>query len=268
MIKQTVFLFFAVLLQVPAVFAAKEPGQIIREIKFDQRLDAPLPLDLEFRDENNQAVRISDYFGKKPVLLNFVYFRCPMLCSMVMNGLTSALRVLSFQPGKEFEILTISIDPTDTPEAALDFKSKQIASYAKSHETGGWHFLTGGKDSIETLAKAIGFQYLYDERSRQFAHAGGAVVATPEGKLARYFYGIEFSPKDIRFALMEASKGKIGSLVDQLLLLCYHYDPMTGRYGLWITGILRICGLLTLGILAGFVGLNLYRERKQKAGVN
>lgn len=267
------FIFAAVLAE-PAVFAnvagapimadQRPVADLVQEIGIDQKLDAQLPLDLIFKNEKGETVKLGDYFGSKPVLLNLVYFRCPMLCSFVMDGVVKALKPLKFTPGNEFQIITVSIDPKDTPEAASAKKEKIVGDYKRPGVEKGWHFLTGEKESIEKLANAVGFRYVYDSKSEQYAHAGGLMIATPEGRLSRYFYGIEYAPRDLRFALIEASKNKIGSLSDQLLLLCFHYDPMTGKYGLVITSVLKIAGCLTAAVLILGVLFMLYSEKAGK----
>ena len=271
--------FFLVLnICVPSVFAntmtqpvlADRPmTEMIREIGIDQKLDQPLPLNIEFKNEAGQTVKLGDYFGSKPVLLNLVYFRCPMLCSFVLDGIVKALKPLKFTAGQEFQIITVSIDPKDTPEKATEKKAAILKQYHKPGAEKGWHFLTGTQSSIDTLASAVGFRYVFDAQSGQYAHAGGIMVATPQGKLARYFYGIEYAPRDLRFAFIESSQNKIGSFTDQLLLLCFHYDPMTGKYGLLIMNILRLAGFSTAGFAALGVILMLRREhssRQSKAG--
>lgn len=236
-------------------------AELVREIGIDQKLDQPLPLSLEFRDEQGKTVRLADFFNGKPVILNLTYFRCPMLCSLVLEGLVKGLKPLRLNPGKEFQIVTVSIDPKDTPAQALEKKQKYAKSYARPGAEQAWHFLTGPQASIDALAKAVGFRYVYDPQSGQFAHAGGIIVTTPEGRLARYFYGIEYAPRDIRLALVEASKGKIGSWADQVLLLCFHYDPMTGKYGFFIMNFLRAASFLTAGAVALSIFIMLRRER-------
>jgi len=233
---------------------------ILQQVGIDQKLNTQLPLDLTFRDEHGATVRLGDYFGSKPVIVSLVYYRCPMLCEQVLNGMTAALNVLRFDVGKEFNIVTVSIDPTETPEIAAKKKEVYLHRYQRPTADKGWAYLTGDQTNIEQLAKAIGFRYVYDERTKQYAHASGIVVATPEGRLAQYYYGIEYSPKDLRLGLIEASQNKIGTVVDQLLLYCYHYDPATGHYGAIAMRALRIAGALTVVVLGGFVITMLRRE--------
>ncbi len=255
---------FAESVQLP--LAQQKPvADLVREIGIDQKLNQQLPLDTVFHDEQGNVVKLGDYFGSKPVILNLVYFRCPMLCSLVLEDLVKALRPLKMDVGREFQIVTISIDPKDTPEDALVKKEKYMTSYKRKGAENGWHFLTGEQKSIDAVTRAAGFRYMYDSKSGQYAHAGGIMIVTPEGKLARYFYGLEYAPRDLRFSLIEASQGKIGTLVDQLLLLCFHYDPMTGKYGLFVMNFLRVAGFLTALGVALSIGMMLRSERG-KAG--
>ena len=221
----------------------------LRAVGIDQKLDHQLPLDLMFRNENGEPVTLGNYFGKKPVVLSLVYYECPMLCTQVLNGMVSAFKVLSFKAGDEFDVVTVSFDPRETPTLAAS-KKKTYVGYLpeakRSSATSGWHFLTGDSESIKQLTEAVGFHYHFDEATNQFAHASAIMVATPEGKLARYFYGIEYPPKDLRLGLVEASQNKIGSPVDQLLLYCYHYDPATGKYGAVVMNMIRAGGVVTL----------------------
>jgi protein SCO1/2 len=221
----------------------------LRDVRIEQKLDQQLPLDLVFRDENGQEVKLGQYFGQKPVVLAFVYYDCPMLCTQVLNGMVTSFRVLPFEMGKEFEVVTVSFDPRET--SALATKKKQVyvnylPAKMRPAATNGWHFLTGDQDNIAKLTDAAGFRYQYDEKTKQFAHASGIMVTTPQGKLSRYFYGVEYAPRDLRLGLIESSANKIGSPVDQLLLYCYHYDPATGTYGAAIMKIMRIAGVLTV----------------------
>jgi protein SCO1/2 len=233
----------------------------LREIGFDQNLNAAVPLDVPFLDEAGRAVRLGDYFGRRPVVMVFAYYDCPMLCTLVINGLSSALKVLSLSPGDDFEIVTVSFDPRDTPSSASTKKATYLERYKREGAANAWHFLTGDQASIDRLTKAAGFRYVWDTDTKQFAHPTGVIVLTPDGRLARYLFGIEYGPRDLRFAIVEASAGKIGSAVDSLLLYCYHYDPMTGRYGLAIMRAMRIAGAATVLALAGFISIMLRRER-------
>ncbi len=244
----------------PGLTASTVPAPL-REIGFDQNLDRLVPLDTSLVDEAGHAVRLGDYFGKRPVVLVFAYYDCPMLCTQVINGLASALGVLSLEPGHDFEIVTVSFDPRDTPATATAKKAVYLDRYRRTGAAGAWHFLTGDLASIERLTKAAGFRYVWDDQTKQFAHPTGVIVLTPDGRLARYLFGIEYGPRDLRLALVEASAGKIGTPVDALLLYCFHYDPMTGRYGLVIMRAMRIAGAATVLALSGFIFVMLRRER-------
>ena len=226
----------------------------LQEVRIEQKLDQQLPLDLVFRDENAQEVKLGQYFGHKPVVLAFVYYDCPMLCTQILNGMVTSFRVLPFQMSKEFDVVTISFDPRETPELARK-KKKVYVDYLpekmREGATNGWHFLTGDQANIEKITAAAGFHYRWDEKSQQFAHASAIMVTTPHGKLSRYYYGVDYPARDLRFGLIESSANKIGSPVDQLLLYCYHYDPATGKYGAAVMKVMRIAGVITLlGIVA------------------
>jgi protein SCO1/2 len=233
-----------------------------QRIGIDQKLGDQLPLDLRFVDSEGNTVHLRDFFGEKPIVLSLVYFDCPMLCTQVINSLLRAMNVLSFGAGTEFDVLTISIDPGETPELAKAKKIEYLKNYRGREGSTGWHFLTGDQQQIEQLAAAVGFRYEYDEPTDQYIHASGIMVLTPDGKLARYFYGIDYPPRDLRWGLVEAADGAIGNPVDQLLLLCYSYDPMTGKYGLYIRNSLRIGGLATVLALGSFIFVMLRRERR------
>lgn len=237
----------------------------LQDVRIEQKLDQQLPLDLVFRDENGREVKLGDYFGKKPVVLSLVYYDCPMLCTQILNGMVTSFRVLPFQIGKEFDVVSISFDPRETAALAAS-KKKVYVDYLpekmRAGAGGGWHFLTGDPASIERITDAVGFRYHYDEATKQFAHASAIMVATPEGKLSRYFYGVEYPARDLRLGLIESSQSRIGSLADELLLYCYHYDPATGKYGAAVMRVLRITGAITLlGIIAMIV---LLKGRKQQ----
>jgi protein SCO1/2 len=253
----------------PAPGYKREPGipasavpKPLREIGFDQNLDQLVPLDTTFLDEAGQTVRLGDYFGKRPVVLLFAYYDCPMLCTQVINGLATALDVLSLEPGRDFDIVTVSFDARDTPATATAKKAHYIARYKRPSAAANWHFLTGSQPSIDRLTKAAGFRYVWDADTKQFAHPTGVIVLTPEGRLARYLFGIEYGPRDLRFALVEASAGKVGSRIDSLLLYCYHYDPETGRYGLVIMRAIRIAGAATVLALGSFIFIMVRRENQ------
>jgi protein SCO1/2 len=230
--------------------ASAQRPEALKDVTFHQRLTQQLPLDAAFTDEHGQAVTLGQYFGgSKPVILAFVYYSCPMLCTQVMNGISSSLRALSFEAGKDFDVVLISFDTRDTPATALEKKRTQLAYWKAENTASGWHFLTGDAATIRRVTSAAGFTYKWDERTQQFAHVSGVLVVTPEGRLSRYFYGIEYSPRDLRFALVESSQGHIGSPVDELLLYCFHYDPLSGRYGVVIMNLIRAGGVLTVAFL-------------------
>lgn len=232
----------------------------LKGIGVDQHLDAQVPMDLQFRDENGRPVRLGDYFGKRPVILNLAYYGCTMLCGEVQSGVIGSLKAVNFTPGKDFDIVTVSFDPRETPEMAMAKKKSLLLRYRREGAEQGWHFLTGDQHNIEALTKSVGFDYQFDPHSMQWAHAAAVMVLTPQGKISKYFYGIEFAPKDLRFGLIEASQDKIGTLVDQMLLYCYHYNPATGRYGAVIMNVLRIAGAATALILGGFVFIMFRRD--------
>ena len=243
--------------------AAPVPPPPTKEVGFDQKLGGQLPLDLVFRDEAGKDVKLSAYFGKKPVILHLMYFECPMLCGMAIEGLLRSLRALSFDVGKEFDVVTVSFDPREGPELAKGKKANVVETYARPGAASGWHFLTGSEASIRALTKAVGFRYVWDAEQKQFAHATGVVLLTPGGKISRYFFGIEYSTKDLRLGLIDSGTEKIGSLTDQLLLMCYHYDPRVGRYTPAITRLLKAGAALTVIGLAAFIATMLRRERRR-----
>jgi protein SCO1/2 len=222
----------------------RPPG--LNNVGIEQRLNAQVPANLVFRDETGKAVKLGDYFGKRPLILSLVYFRCPMLCSEVLAGVEGSLKAISFNPGKDFDILTISFDPQDTPESATEKKAEMLKRYKRDGAASAWHFLTGSQESIDAVTKAVGFQYQYDQSTDQFAHTTGLMILTPEGKVAQYYYGVEFPPRDVRLGLIQASQNKIGTLADQVLLYCYHYDPKTGKYSAMINRIIQLGGGLTI----------------------
>ena len=237
--------------------------QFLKDIRIDQKLNAQVPLDLTFVDENGQPVQLKQYFSPgRPVVLSLVYFTCPMLCTQVLNGLLNVLKEqTSLDAGKDFEVLTVSIDPTDTPALAKAKQEMYTGIYARPTGAAGWHFLTGREPQIRALADAVGFHYAYDPESHQYAHASGIMVLTPDGRVSRYFYGIEYHARDMRLGLVEASGGKIGTPVDALLLLCCQYDPHTGRYGVLIARILKAAGGLTI-VLMGIAIFFLARSER------
>ena len=238
------------------------PPQLPGKVAIEQHLDAQLPLDTMFRDETRRVVRLREYAdGSKPILLVFMYYRCPMLCSMVMEGVVSTLTALKFDAGKEYDVVTISIDPRDTPRDAAAKKEKYVKRYGRLGTAHAWHFLTGPESAIRKVTDAAGFKYAYDPRSDQFAHATALLVLTPGGRVSRYLYGFEYQPRDVRLALVEASANKIGTATDAVLLLCYHYDPVTGKYSRGAMTFVRAGGLATVVGLAGFIFVMIRRER-------
>jgi protein SCO1/2 len=239
--------------------------EALRGVGFDQRLGAEVPRDLPFRDEHGATVTLGDYLGDRPVLLVPAYYECPMLCTLVLNGVVSALRALPFDIGREFRVVTVSFNPHDTSELAAAKKATYMQEYRRPGADAGWHFLVGDETSIRPLMEAIGFRYNWDAEAKQYAHASGIVLLTPGGRLSHYFYGVEFAPRDLRLALVEASNERIGSVVDQLLLFCFHYDPATGRYSRVALNAVRAGGVLTLAALGTFLVVMLRRERRRPA---
>jgi len=252
-----------------------------RAVSFDQKLGADVPLGLQFRDETGALVELKSFFGKKPVILTPVYYGCPMLCTQVLNGLVTSLRVLGLEPGKDFEIVSFSINPTEEPALAAEKKQKYLRSLGKSDAEAGWHFLTAlplpagdarlaadgevcgpGADNIHTLTQTIGFRTWFDRELGHYAHEPGIVVLTPGGRVSKYLFGIEFDARTLKFALIEASDGKVGTLVDQLWMMCFHYDPATGKYGLMLTGAMQVAAALFLLVLGTFLVRQLRRERR------
>jgi protein SCO1 len=232
----------------------------LKTVGVDQHLDGQVPLNLEFRDETGKSVHLGDYMGKRPVILNLAYYGCTMLCGEVQSGIIGSLRALQFNPSTDFDIVTVSFDPKETPEQAAAKKKSLLLRYHRPGAEQGWHFLTGDQQNIEALTKSVGFDYQYDPKLNQWAHAAAIMVLTPQGKISKYFYGVEFAPKDLRFGLIEASENKIGTAVDQLLLYCYHYNPATGKYGAVIMNVLRLAGIATVLILGGLVLILFRRE--------
>lgn len=223
--------------------------ELLKQVGIDQKLNQSIPLNLTFRDENGQTVELAQFFGQKPVILTLVYYNCPMLCTQVLNGVESGLKELPTDIGKQFEVVTVSIDPAESHVLAKVKQEMYVGMYGRPGAAQGWHFLTGDEPQIKQLADAVGFRYAYDPDTKQFAHASAIIVLTPEGKISRYFYGIQYPSRDLRLGLVEASEGKIGTPVDQVLLFCYHYDPATGKYGLLISHVIQAGGALTVLIL-------------------
>jgi protein SCO1 len=242
-------------------FADELPPDPITMVAFDQNLNAMVPQHLTFYDENGQEVFFSSFIGERPVILVFAYYECPMLCSLVLNELTYSLKEIEFNPGEHFEVVVISIDPRETPDLAAEKKKTYLEEYDRPGTEGGWHFLVSDEEPVETLTSVVGFQYYYDEKTDEFAHPAGLTLLTPDGRISRYFFGITFDPLDLRLGILEASENRIGSLVDQVYLYCFEYDPSTGTYGLLINNVLRLAGGATVVGLGSVVGFFLLVER-------
>lgn len=258
------------LMSVAAERASIPPGQrppILHDVGIDQKLDVQVPPDLVFRDENGRDVRLGDYFGKRPIILALVYYDCPMLCTMVLNDLTRAMNSMKMNCGEQFDIITVSFNPRETPDLAKAKKEQYIRAYRRPHAEEGWHFLTGSQESIAALTKTVGFRYVWDPASRQYAHASGLIVLTPEGKTSRYIFGLEYPPSTLELSLAEASHGQVTSVADQILLYCFHYDPTTGRYSLRILRAVQAGGVLTiLALVIGIFWMGI-RYKARPAGV-
>jgi len=263
----------AMLLAVSAVSAFSASAQqittpaILNKVGITQNLNAQIPPDLAFRDETGKIVRIGDFFGKKPIVLSLVYFDCPALCTEVLNGELRTMKAISLDLGKDFEAVTVSFEPKDTPALAKAKRDVYAGQYGRPDAVDHWHFLTGDQPSIDALTNAAGFRYAYDASIRQYAHAAAILVLTPDGRIDRYFYGVQYPARDVRLGLVEASQGKIGNVTDQALLYCYQYDPMTGKYGVVVMNVLRAAGGLTVLVLGIFMTLMFLRERKRPAVV-
>ena len=240
----------------------------LREVGIDQKLDAQLPLDLEFTDEHGANVKLSHYFGKRPVVLALVYYGCPMLCTQVLNGLAGSLQGMSYSVGKEYDVVVVSFDPGETPAMALDRKKQFVRRFLGKPDEASIHFLTGRESSVKALTSAVGFKFAWDTPTSQFAHPAAITILTPNGRISRYLYGVEFAPRDLKLAIVESSEGQIGSFVEQAMLFCYHYDPETGRYGFAIMTIVRVAGALTVLVLVGAIVISLRRERRQATAVS
>jgi protein SCO1 len=249
----------------PIPVNAKPSISVLQNVGIDQKLGAMVPADLVFKDEAGRDVRLGEYFGKRPMVLVLVYFQCPMLCTMVLNDVLRTIRAMPENLGSDFDIVTVSFDPADTPQLATLKKKTYLAQYNRPGREAGWHFLVGSQQSITALTGAVGFRYVWDPKYNVFAHASGIMVLTPQGKIARYFYGIDYAPQDLRLALLDASGGKTGSLADEVLMYCFHYDPATGKYGFAINRALKIGGVLTVLILGSSIALLLRRDREPSA---
>jgi protein SCO1/2 len=260
---------YAALFIFPGAFAFAAPQKtqgyaLLKDVGIDQQLGAQIDLSLRFRDESGKSVALADYFHGKPVVLAPVYYMCTSLCPMTLNSLIESLRVLKFNAGREYEVIAFSFDPKETPAMAAAAKAHYVRDYDRSGTANGFHFLTGDEDSIRALTNTIGFHYKWDAGSGQWAHATGIMVATPEGKLGQYFYGLEFSARDLRLSMVQASAEKIGTIVDRVLLYCYHYDPTTGKYGMVVMRTVRIAGALTALGLFGFMFLMFRRDKRAR----
>jgi protein SCO1/2 len=232
----------------------------LQNVGFEPPLNGSMPLDLVFRDETGRSVRLQEYFGQKPVVLAFVYYGCPMLCDQVQQGVVGVLRMLSFNPRRDYEVVFVSFDSRETPEMAAEKKKKALAHFRRPQTDSGWHFLTGSKESIEAATKAANFRFSLDAKSNLFAHASGVLILTPDGHISRYFYGVEYPGRDMRLGLVDASAGKIGTPIDHVLLYCYHYDPATATYSASILKIMRLAGVLTVLCLVGGILISRRRE--------
>ncbi len=233
----------------------------LQNVGIEQHLDGQVPPDLAFVDDAGRPVKLGDYFGKKPLILNLVYYNCTMLCGEALAGLSGSMKMIKFDVGNEFDVVTVSFNPKETPEIAAAKKKDFVKRYGRPGAATGWHFLTGPPESINALTKAVGFQYQYDEARNQYAHATAIMVLTPQGRISRYFYGVDFPPKDLRMGLVEASHGKIGNAVDQVLLYCYHYDPAIGKYGAVVTNMLKIGAGITILLVGGLLFILIRLER-------
>jgi protein SCO1/2 len=252
---------------VPGIAAGTQVSAL-KEIGIDQHPNAKMPLDLEFNDERGSTVKLGDFFGPRPVVLALVYYTCPMLCTQVLSGLAGSLQGVTFTVGKDYEVVVVSFDPADTPSIAAERKQTFLRRYISAADGNHVHFLTGRQSSIAQLTTAVGFRYAWDHQTSQFAHPAAISVLTSDGRMSRYLYGVEFAPRDLKFALMEASEGRVGSIVEQAMLFCYHYDPETGRYGFVVMNIVRAAGALTVLVMVGLILMSLRRERRQASAVS
>ena len=240
--------------------AASAMPAALQDVGFSPPLNGPMPLDLFFRDETGRSVRLREYFGQKPVVLAFVYYRCPMLCDQVAQGVVGVLRMLSFNPGRDYQVVFVSFDSRETPEMAAEKKKKALAQFRRPEADSGWHFLTGSRESVEAATKAANFRFSFDAKNNLFAHASGVLLLTPDGRISRYFYGVEYPGRDMRLGLVDASAGKIGTPLDHVLLFCYHYDPTAATYSASILRIIRLAGVLTILCLVGGILISRRRE--------
>ena len=238
---------------------------ILNDVGIDQKLDVQVPSDLVFTDEHGRPVRLAEFYGKRPLILAMVYYECPMLCTMVLNDLARSMNAMKMSCGEDFDILTVSFDPKETPDLAVAKKKTYLRAYQRPHAADGWHFLTGSEPMIKRLTDTVGFHYAWDEKYQQYAHASGIIILSPTGKITRYFYGIDYAPSDLELSLAEASGGKSKSVGDQILLYCFHYDPTTGRYSLMINRVVQAGGILTVLVLALGITVMLRHEKLKVA---
>ncbi len=233
-------------------------------VGFDPKLNAQIPLDVAFTDEMSRPVQLREYFGKKPVVMAFVYYTCPMLCSQVEQALVGTLKMIKFDPGKDYDVVLISMDPSDTSDDGLKKKHEALSRFARPSTDNGWHFLTGSKEAVDAVTKAADFRYTYDPKSKLFGHASGILILTPDGRISRYFFGVEYPASNVRLGLVDASEGKIGTPVDHLLLFCYQYDPTKARYSATILTVIRMGGVVTLFCMV--LGFVIFRRREHRPG--
>jgi protein SCO1/2 len=251
----------------PGLDASATP-EILQHVGIDQNIGAPLPLDLEFRDETGAPVKLGSYFGDKPVILTLVYYDCPMLCTEVLNGLSRSLAPLNYSIGEEFEVVTVSFDPRETPTLASQKKAVYTQRYGRPGTQEGWHFLTGEAPAIDKLTGTVGFNYVYDEAEGQFVHGSAIMIVSPQGTVSHYFFGIEYPSEDIRLAIIESSEEKLGTVFDQIMLYCFNYDPEQGRYGVAIMNAMRVAGLITLVGMGSFMIIMFKRDRRRRRARN
>jgi protein SCO1/2 len=252
--------------QGPGMSLKQGPEELLDKIEIAQKLDEPLPVDLQLQDEEGRAVRLGDYFGDKPVIFALVYYECPMLCTMVLNGALRAVNVIKeLSVGKDYDIVAVSIDHREPYQLAADKKKEYASRYPRPGSKDGWHFLVADEAAVQRLADAVGFRFYYDEETDQFAHGSAIMVVTPDARLSKYFYGIDYDPRSLRLALVEASAGGIGSLVDAVILYCFKYNPLEGKYSLAIMNVLRALAVVTALVLFGFMGISALRDRSRSS---
>lgn len=262
---KSALMIIAILALVAPSMAAVTPQYMAKEVGIDQKLNEQVPKDITLRDESGREVKLGDYFRGRPVILTLVYYGCPMMCTQVLNGTLTALRAVKLDPGKDYDIITVSFDPSEDHELATEKKASYTSQLKKPGIQESWHFFTGAEDQIKRLTSAVGFRYVYDEKTNQFAHAAGIMVLTGDGRVSRYFYGVEYSARDLRLGLVEASEGKIGTPTDAVLLLCFHYDPLNGRYAATTLNLIRLGGLLTVLALGSYILMQVRSELKARA---